>query len=99
MVSLQSIVGFRRSGVIVLAAACILAIVSAGQGKETERTASAPVVTISQVPPAAKGGPGDTFPIGGTVQGLQPSEHSRYKVVIYARAGEKWWCSPSPMLH
>ena len=51
-------------------------------------------IEISIVPPAARGGPNDTYPISGTVKGLKPSEYSKYMVAIYAWDGAQWWVQP-----
>lgn len=54
------------------------------------QTASQPEIKITEVPPAAPGGPDEMFPISGEVK--VPS--GDYRVVVYVYAGGKWFVQP-----
>ncbi|HET9378743.1 MAG TPA: hypothetical protein VFO40_27475, partial [Chthoniobacterales bacterium] len=56
-------------------------------------------IAITSVPTDPPGESTASEPIKGTVSGVNPQD---YKVVIYARSGDKWWAQPtaaSPQTH
>jgi hypothetical protein len=48
-------------------------------------------INITEVPPAATGGPDEMFPISGETKGANPRE---CRVVIYVLAGGTWFVQP-----
>jgi hypothetical protein len=76
-----------RSAVVV---AAVFICIAAGGAQE--KAATKPDIEITQTPIARDGDPVITFPIAGTVTGVDYRQH---RVVVYAFAGEQWWVQPT----
>lgn len=83
------LIKFRNSMLCLLLAAP--ALVSLIDGPATLNAQNQPEIKITEVPPAAQGGPDEMFPISGEVKGVPGSD---YRVVIYVFAGGKWFVQP-----
>jgi hypothetical protein len=77
----------RRWGALLLAVAAV-AVLPYSLGGQTP---SSPSIKITELPPAAKGGPDEMFPISGEVSGADTKGLS---VVIYVQAGGTWFVQP-----